>query len=227
MSQQYPAISSARRTRTRLGAVLVAAATLTLGGLALGPASPALAHDQLVDTQVVTANDGSVEAVRLSFSNNIMEVGTEFVVTDAAGTDTTDGPPEVAGPDVTQPLMADLEAGDYAGAWRVVSSDGHPIDGTFTLKVAADGTAELSEAAPTEEHAEDHGTDHDAADTGATASNDEMPEAPTSLYIFLAVGGVLVIGVVVASFMARSRRLAQMQRDAAQGGEGQTPGDTK
>lgn len=215
MSQQHPAVQipAARRTRTRLGAGL-AVATLAFGGLVLGPTSPALAHDQLVSTEVVTDAAGAIDAIRLSFNNNIMEVGTEFVVTDAAGEDATGGDlPEVAGHDVTQQLTDDLAAGEYAGSWRVVSSDGHPIDGAFTLNVAADGAAELSEAGVIEEEHE-HEHEENAASAEATAATTDASETPTSFYVFLGVGGLLVIAVVVAAFVARSRRLAQMQRDA-------------
>ncbi|MBP1327583.1 methionine-rich copper-binding protein CopC [Leucobacter exalbidus] len=227
MSQHSPAIRSItsasiseaqpatprRASVTRWGAALTAVAALALAGLAMGPASPALAHDELVSSEVVTAPDGAVEAIQLSFSNSIIELGTEFVITDATGTDATAGAPEVSGPNVTQPLAADLEAGDYAGAWRVVSSDGHPIDGAFTLSVAADGSAELLDPAAAGDHDAEQAT---PVNPNLPAAGTDLPPAPTSLYVFLGIGGVLVIAVVIAAFVARSRRLAQMQRDADQ-----------
>jgi hypothetical protein len=49
-----------------------------------------------------------------------------------------DGKPDLDGPVVTQKLKGELSDGAYVIAYRVVSSDGHPIDGEipFTVKGA-------------------------------------------------------------------------------------------
>ena len=142
--QHHTQVGIKTSTRHRLarlvGAALIAATAVVVS------ASPALAHDELVGTQVVTDTAGAPEAVRLSFSNSIVEVGTEIVVRSAKGDDATDGAPEIAGPDVTQPLAADLAPGNYSAAWRVVSSDGHPIEGSFALVIAEDGVATIADA---------------------------------------------------------------------------------
>ncbi|HWS56943.1 MAG TPA: copper resistance protein CopC, partial [Actinotalea sp.] len=46
------------------------------------------------------------------------------------------GEPVVQGTTVTAPLPSDLASGDYTIAWRVVSADGHPIQGTIPFTVA-------------------------------------------------------------------------------------------
>lgn len=210
MSQQHlldPAApqAAAASARNRFGAVLAAAAALTLGAIAFGPASPALAHDQLVGSEVVEKADGTAEAVRLSFSNSIIEVGTEFVLTGPDGADAKGGDPVVDGPDVTQPIAPALEAGDYAGAWRVVSSDGHPIDGVFTLSVAADGSAELREGviAGTDEHTDEEEVNTADANQDATTSND-AGGAPVGAILGFA-GGAIVIVAIAVMLVARRR----------------------
>ncbi len=57
-------------------------------------------------------------------------------VTDATGTPLTEGAPTVSGTVVTQAL-AGSASGAVTVVWRVVSSDGHPIDGTFSFTVPA------------------------------------------------------------------------------------------
>ena len=76
------------------------------------------------------------QALVFSFSNDIMDVGTEIVVTDEAGKNVASGEPEVTGPNVRQPLDAPLAAGSYQATWRVVSSDGHPIEGNFGITLS-------------------------------------------------------------------------------------------
>ncbi|QZY52555.1 copper resistance CopC family protein [Leucobacter tenebrionis] len=192
--------------RSRIAALgLTALATL---GLSLGVASPALAHDELVDRSVVAdAQTGSADAIRLSFNNSIIEVGTEIVVTSADGADVTDGTPEVSGPDVTQQLASDLPEGDYDIAWRVVSSDGHPIEGGFVLQLGAPGPTQAEDAAivETDGSAEPvSGADESSADE--TAAEEASPAAGGAwTAILIGVGGVAVILAALA-LMARKRR---------------------
>ena len=216
-----------RITRASAVALLAAAATL-------GAAAPALAHDELVATAPVTDADGALEGVTLTFSNSIIEVGTEIVVTDGTGADVTDGEPVVSGPDVTQPLEAGLPEGDYDAAWRVVSSDGHPIEGAFVLAVAADGSAAIEEAPETtgdheheageaEEHeAEGHeaeGHEHEAGESGESgeAASAEDGGAPAGLLIAVitAVAVVIAGGTTAAVVATRRKREAQAASDGA------------
>ena len=197
--------------RRMLGAF--AAAVIALGALAMGPASPALAHDELTDQRVLTNADGTADAVRLSFNNSIIEVGTEFVITNEAGDSVTSGAPVIDGPDVVQKVEQGLAEGDYAGAWRVVSSDGHPIEGTFSIVVASDGAATLGSATESAEHEHEHGETTEAGGETAEHANHvtaEKPATPTSLYVFIGIGGVLVVAVVIGAFVARSRRIAKL-----------------
>ncbi len=220
-----------------------ATATLVVGAAALavvpvlGVASPALAHDQLIGTAVeVDPADGSADAVRLTFSNSIIEVGTEILITSPDGDDATDGDPLVDGPDVTQPLADDLAPGVYSAAWRVVSSDGHPIEGAFALTVPESGEPTIGDEAITEDdprfaddEAEtadatgtDDGHDHDHGDAAAEDSDAAESDAPVGAVIAVVVGGAAVIAGGIAAATAGNRRRArgmaadaERQREAA------------
>ncbi|QIM18784.1 copper resistance protein CopC [Leucobacter coleopterorum] len=134
-------------------------------------ASPALAHDELVGTDLLAnESDGTVQALELSFSNSIITVGTEIIVTGPADASASDGKPSVAGPVVTQRLLPDLAEGTYTVAWRVVSSDGHPIEGGFVFFVESDGSADPDQIASIED---DPRSGDDEGSSASEATSDE------------------------------------------------------
>ena len=204
--------SSAPRRRSlpaALASLLLAAAVL------LVPASPASAHDELVSTDpsADAVLETLPERITLTFSADVLtDAGATVIeVTDADGTSLADGAPEPAGAEVTQAL-----AGPASGAvtvkWRVVSSDGHPIDGSFAFTVpeaaptptatpttpastSPSPTASASaSAAPTE------------ASTPTAAPVEESSAASPLPWILLAVALVIVAGVLVYVFASRGRR---------------------
>lgn len=130
------------------------AATATgLLALSLG-FTPAYAHDELVSTNPAadTTLEQAPSELELTYSGDIMDVAgaNQVRVTNAAGETVTEGEPEVDRTVVTQDL-ATQETGDtYTVTWRVVSSDGHPIQGTFTYTVGA-GVAQSTEPVASEE----------------------------------------------------------------------------
>lgn len=122
--------------------VLLALATTVLG-LALATAAgivtaaPASAHDRLLSSDPAdgAALDEPPAAVTLTFSGEVLETGTQVVVTGDDG-QVAGGTVAVDGDVVTASLPADLAGGAYTVTWRVVSADGHPIEGTFGFDVA-------------------------------------------------------------------------------------------
>lgn len=132
---------------------LAQAATATgLLALSLG-FTPAHAHDELVSTNPAadTTLDQAPKELELTYSGDIMDVAgaNQVRVTNAAGETVTEGEPEVDGAIVTQDLAAQESDDTYTVTWRVVSSDGHPIQGTFTYTVGS-GAAQGSESASAE-----------------------------------------------------------------------------
>lgn len=210
----------------RLAALGVA--TLAAIGLTVAAATPALAHDELRDKGLEVNNTtGELSALVFSFSNDIMDVGTEIVVTDEAGKNVASGEPEVTGPNVRQPLDAPLAAGSYQATWRVVSSDGHPIEGNFGITVAADGTAEIVDSSEAEHADEEHGEAGDSADGhGEEGHHDEAVEPvsapaasgmPVGGWIAIAAALVAVVAVTVVAVARKSKKLAEINSAGAAG----------
>lgn len=133
-------------------------------------AAPASAHDTLVDSypqEQATLSEVPEELV-LDFSGEISEMGVQFMVTGPDGRDVIMGTPTVEGTTVTQGLAEELVDGDYVIAWRVTSSDGHPISGEIPFTIAAGGANDPA--------GEDESATTD--DTAAEATDDPTDEAP-------------------------------------------------
>lgn len=216
------------QTITRRLTTLTAAGIIA-GAAALGIASPAFAHDELVGTDLIAnETNGTLESIQLSFSNSIIEVGTEIIVTSADGESVKEGAPIVAGPDVTQPLKKDLAEGQYSFAWRVVSSDGHPIDGAFDFTVKADGSADKADIAVPEDdpRVATENEDHDHADGEDHGDTNEDSGLPTGAIIAISIGGVAVLAAVIATVIIGQRRRAQAFGSAADASESATNNDS-
>lgn len=186
--------------RQLLSAVL---ATLVFAAALLGFAAPASAHDAAESSSpaqgatVATAP----EQVSVTFNKNPLGIGAQFSVKDFAGAEWADGAVEIVDSTATQKLKAGAPAGAYTVAWRVVSSDSHPIEGTFgfTATAAAAGAAAASPSAavPTVGSAQP-GT----VAAPAPAENASEP-FPWSLVIFAGVA----VGLLVAIGILAKRRL--------------------
>ncbi|GLX99074.1 copper resistance CopC family protein [Herbidospora sp. NBRC 101105] len=124
-----------------LGLVAGVIATLLLA------AAPALAHDQLKASDPARdATVGSLEAITLTFSSQVRFPA--MVLHDAAGAAVELTEPEVRGKDLTARPLSAPAPGRYVIGWRVVSSDGHPIEGEipFTLASPTGGDTPLAAA---------------------------------------------------------------------------------
>ncbi|MFF1882636.1 copper resistance protein CopC [Pseudarthrobacter sp. NPDC058196] len=203
-----------------LGLFVLAAATLGLAG-------PASAHDAAESTS--PAQGASLAAppdkVSVTFSNPPLGIGSSFSVKDASGTEWADGSVLIADNVATQKLRSGGPAGAYTVAWRVVSADSHPIEGTFTF-TAASGSAQAGAAAPGAAQA---GSAPSGSSTPAGAvpgigtpkpGVTEEPSAPAgagepfqwSIVLFAAVA----VGLLVTLGVLARRRLS---------GDGDTPDD--
>lgn len=202
---------SRTRTSTRL-ARLIAGSTLAL--LGLSATAPAQAHDELVSTvpEQNTVLEDAPESLKLNFSGELTEVegATQVRVTDSDGQEITQGDPQVKGKTVTQKIKgtgADDET--YTVTWRVVSSDGHPIQGSYDLTVG--GQATVAQATQHSEHAQaehSHASSQEsaAASSEVTTSTGQEAESNSAVKIGLfALASLVAIGAIVA-LIAKTRK---------------------
>ena len=132
-------------------------------------------------------------------------------VTDESGEQIAEITPSVDGPVVTATLEEPLPAGENTIQWRVVSSDGHPIEGTLTVTVEQDAEEPAGETPAASDDGGEAATDDSAPDE-SSASEDTAAEEPAaedeggSLTPILVVLGVVVVGAVVAVLVIVRRR---------------------
>lgn len=206
-------MTSSEAPRRRTLPALLAAALLAVAAVLL-PALPAAAHDELISTDpgADAVLDALPPQITFSYSAEVLtDAGATVVeVTDASGASLTDGAPQVSGTEVTQAL-AGTASGAVTVKWRVVSSDGHPIDGEFGFTVPA--AAPTPSAAPTAPTATPTPTPTASASAASTPSDepttapvDEASAASPLPWILLAVALVIVAGVLVYVFASRGRR---------------------
>ncbi|WP_162893333.1 copper resistance CopC family protein [Microbacterium halotolerans] len=226
--------STLRHDAARVATLAAAAAAIALGSLAV--AAPASAHDQLVASDPVAdaTIDTLPEQLTLVYSGELIyaEDGTAVQVLSPSGEDVA-GSPTIDGTDVDVPLTGG-EAGDYEVTWRVVSNDGHPIDGTFSFSVenSSDTSASDGDDSPGTDGNDSPGTDADDAEAGSAETDgasepaDESDTAQedddaagsssdasamdsgigTGMWIALGGGVVVVIAAVVVIAIVTSRR---------------------
>jgi methionine-rich copper-binding protein CopC len=118
--------------------------TVATAAILMVPAAAAQAHDVLEATEPANGSVvGTVPGkIALTFSHTPIAIGSVVRVEDATGTDQADGPAAIVDNHVTQAVKTGAPEGKYTVVWRVVSSDGHPIEGTFTFTAgSANSTA--------------------------------------------------------------------------------------
>ena len=185
---------------------------------------PAAAHDALIASD--PAADSTIETMpeelTLTFSAALIsgEGTTAVEVVDADGNSVIDGEPTVDGAVVIQPLLPEAAAGEYHVEWLVLSSDGHPTDGTFgfttttsTLTDGAEASATPSadpSAEPSSEPSPEPSADESAEPTQTAAPAPDVQDAsPATGWIWtISIVGVLIVAVVAAWLIIRSRKNA-------------------
>lgn len=138
------------RILQRFGAALVG---LLLVSAVAAPSSYAHADLASSDPAAGAALAVAPSAVTLTFSEELVADTVNVALSDEGGplegiVAKTDGAV------VTVPWPTEAGAGSYTVAYRVVSQDGHPIDGSFDFTVAAGTVAEATPAAETSAAAE-------------------------------------------------------------------------
>ncbi|MGT2462828.1 copper resistance CopC family protein [Sinomonas atrocyanea] len=196
-------VSSAR------AAAAASAALAALALVLLAPA-PAFAHDALEGSAPASgATVATAPAeVRLDFGETPLGVGAQVMVKDPAGTDVSDGAPEVVDRSVHQKLRAGVPAGAYTVVWRVVSSDSHPIEGTLTFTVAGGSTTPASGAAASAAPGTPPGIQASQPGTPQTAPPAPAAQAEPFPWM-IAVFAVVAVGLLAALGVGARHRLSR------------------
>lgn len=128
-----PAMRLAMGTATRV-AWRVAAGALAVGTALAMSAAPASAHATLTGSS--PEKDSAVASpaeIVLTYSDPVRLP--RVVVTDGSDKQYQAGEPRAVDNKVTQAVNGSMPNGEYKVGWRVVSSDGHPVSGTYTFTV--------------------------------------------------------------------------------------------
>lgn len=217
---------SLRRPLSALPALLalLTAAALTLGLTAVVTtltAAPASAHDRMLSSDPADGSQLATPpaAITLTFNTEPLPVEPQVVVSDSAGTVVTQGAPTIEGSTATLALDPAVAIGGdtYTVAWRVVSSDGHPIEGTFAFTVAAQPEAPVSEEPTTEDVTpEETATEDTTTDAGEETSSEAATPVATDaedggssvLPVLVGLGALVVAAAVVVVLVVRRRGAA-------------------
>lgn len=197
--------------RPALNRSLVALATAVIAGV-LTVASPvaAHAHSGLVasDPADGATVPASVDRVTLTFTELPLaglDAGLVIRVTGPSGAEATRGDVTTDGSSMSRAVTLD-PAGRYELAWRYVSPDGHPIDGSSTFTVSAAPSSSTPGAAtstptptPTTASAAPAGTPTESIDDAAGAS-------PVPWIVAVGALAVAVAALVIALVVRRRDR---------------------
>jgi methionine-rich copper-binding protein CopC len=176
---------------------LAAAAAILAALFALATAAPALAHDALKSSDPAKGATVKVlDEVKLEFTG---DVRMPFVIVRGAGdVQHQAGKPDLDGPVVTQKLKGELSDGAYVIAYRVVSSDGHPIDGEipFTVKGATPSPSPTASSEATGPASPEASPAQSPVQSPAepVAAEDEATTA-FPIWLLVVVGALVGIGV--------------------------------
>jgi copper resistance protein C len=158
-------------------ALALLVALLALVGL---PALPAAAHAVLLSSSPSAGErvDAVPTEVVLEFNEAVEAEFGQLQVSGPDGQRLDQEPPTAEGTTVTAPLAAATAAGEHTVAFRIISSDGHPVEGQFTYEVSE---AALAERADDQSGAEDGDETEVAQSDGAQAEpTDAAPTAPAA-----------------------------------------------
>ncbi|MDL9980760.1 copper resistance CopC family protein [Microbacterium sp. ASV49] len=170
-----------------VGTVVALAGVLTF-------ASSASAHDSIVSTDpAANGTTTGVSAVTISFSGDLIGgEGAEIIqVKGPDGRYYETACPALSGTDMTSPVALG-PSGTYEVEWRAVSSDGHPVSGSYVFTYAPDAAATATPAAGSAKPVCGDAAPTAAPDSAAPASID--PGVWAGLGIGLIVIALAAIG---------------------------------
>ncbi|MCT1558401.1 copper resistance protein CopC [Helcobacillus massiliensis] len=202
-------IAPRRAEQNRLRLLLAAAASAALALVAALFAAPAaLAHDSLTGSSPADGESvATADSITLTYSAEPLDLSARVVVKDSVGTVLFDGAPTIDGTSVTADFSEAPAAGPVTVDWRVVSSDGHPIEGTTTFTVteggaaASDGGGEESapaaSASPSSQPADASSSAPAASEADEETDGDDGGTGKSLIAAAVVVAAALIVGIVV------------------------------
>ncbi|MCZ7428921.1 copper resistance protein CopC [Micromonospora sp. WMMA1949] len=194
--------------RTRSVTALLAAVLTTM---LLVPATPAAAHNSL--QEATPARDARLTSaptqVTLRFMQGLNPSFTTITVSDAGQRKVPTSAPAVNGATGTVTIDEPLGNGTYTVAYRVVSRDGHPVQGSYRFTVAdpaAPGPSAPVSPAPAStgaDNASGSPANTGEPDASGARSGDDGPQV--ALLAGGAVAGLVVVAGVVLLVARRAR----------------------
>lgn len=173
--------------------------------------SPAQAHAELESSDPADGATLATAPATLTFifGEEILPEGNAVTLTDVAAASRLEvGPVEVDGDTVTVAWPASSPAGEFRAAYRVVSADGHPIDGTITFVVQeAVGAGAASPAASASPEASAAGPEASAEAAAVSATPPIEDDADAGELVWaLGIGLVVLVGAGVSAWVMRRTR---------------------
>jgi methionine-rich copper-binding protein CopC len=187
----------------------VVAAALVGAVLALALASSASAHAALTASDPVdgASFDAAPAEVSATFSEILDGPSTEIAVTDPAGAVLDLDPAEFDGDTFVQPMRY-TAPGEYTLAYRVISEDGHRVEGVIAFTVAEISDDLLMPGLEPETEDEDETTGEASPEpaptaTEAAAEDDENNPGAALAAILLGALALVIVGVVFVKLVGR------------------------
>ncbi|GIJ76147.1 hypothetical protein SAMN05443287_10649 [Micromonospora phaseoli] len=187
------------------------AATLAVAAMLIGPVSPAYAHNVL--RKATPAQDAELTKpptkITLEFMQKLNPSFTTITLSDADKQKVATGEPEVTGVKGTITIDAPLANGAYTVAYRVVSTDGHPVQGSYKFTVAdPTATAEPTPSVSPEPSEPEAPATPTAAPTSAAAASPAASDSSggSGTVALLAGAGVLIALIAGAAVVLLRRR---------------------
>ena len=193
-------------SRARVGAL--AAATLIGLGTLVGLATPAAAHAHLTSADPAAGAALTVppSQVRLTFDEPIAQAHLAVEGPDGARWD--DGAPTATDRTVTQHLHPLGPAGTYAVNYRVVSLDGHPVQGTisFTLTTAASASPPAQPVQPVTAAGPASQPAQPVTASTSPAESSADPVWPVLIVVLAVIAGGVAVAAVIRNRRGATRR---------------------
>ncbi len=175
---------------------------------AIGLAGPASAHNVLISSD--PADGATLQAapgtVRLTFDQPVQDFQPVVTVLGQDGQRYEAGAPQVDSTEVTAAVGTLPGAGDYTIAYRVVSADGHPVQGEIKFRLDTPASAGAAPSSTTGSGAADSAASSSAAPAPTTTAAVAPASSSSGLSGWVWAAIALAVVLVAAAIVVIVRR---------------------